>query len=193
MGWNTPAFPVLHHLLEFAQIHVHWISDAIQPSHPLLLLPSIFPSTRVFSNEEPLCIRLPKDWSFSFSVSPSHDWKILPKGWFPSGWYDHRLFIYLLAHMLSHTHMWSHLCVRPCRLKLEGTQFSLRDLTSWVSWRTDTYKCVCVCVCVCVCACVRAHTHTELKFVFLLFKIPHSSNSNDWTRTKEQMHTNTQV
>ena len=40
--------------------------------HPLLLLPSIFPSIRVFSNESTLCIRWPKYWSFSFSVSPSN-------------------------------------------------------------------------------------------------------------------------
>ena len=35
MDWSTPGFPVFHHLLEFAQTHVHWVSDAIQPSHPL--------------------------------------------------------------------------------------------------------------------------------------------------------------
>ena len=48
--------------------------DAIQPSHlccPVLLLPSVFPSIRVFSNELALCIRWPKYWSFSFSISPS--------------------------------------------------------------------------------------------------------------------------
>ena len=48
---NMPGFPVFHYLLEFAQIHVHWVSDAIQPSHPLpplLLLPLIFPSIRIF-------------------------------------------------------------------------------------------------------------------------------------------------
>ena len=71
------------------------------------------------------------------------------QGWFPSGRYGHRLFIYLSAHMLSHTHMCSHLHVRPCRLKLEGTQFSSRGLISHVSWRTDTYKRA------------RAHTHTH--------------------------------
>ena len=51
---STPGFPVLHYLPEFAQTHVHWVSDAIQLAHPLpphLLLPSIFPSIRVFSNE----------------------------------------------------------------------------------------------------------------------------------------------
>ena len=41
--------------------------------HPLLLLPSIFPSIRVFSNESVLCIRWPKDWSFSFNISPSSE------------------------------------------------------------------------------------------------------------------------
>ena len=53
---------VLYYLLEFAQTHVHWVSDAIQPSHlllPLLLLSSIFCSIRVFSNESTLCIRWP--------------------------------------------------------------------------------------------------------------------------------------
>ena len=49
---STPGFPVFHYLLEFAQTHVHWVSDALQPSHPLLpllLLLSTFPSIRVFS------------------------------------------------------------------------------------------------------------------------------------------------
>ena len=41
--------------------------------HPLLLLPSIFPSIRVFSNESALCIRWPKDWNFSFNISPSNE------------------------------------------------------------------------------------------------------------------------
>ena len=79
MDCSTPGLPVLHHLLEFAQIHVHWVSDAIQPSylilcHPLLLLPSIFPSIRVFSNESVLRIRWPKYWNFSFSISPSNEY-----------------------------------------------------------------------------------------------------------------------
>ena len=72
MDCSMSGFPVLHHLLEFAQTHVHQVGDAIQPSHlchPLLLLPSVFPSIRVFSNESSLRIRWPKYWSFSFSVS----------------------------------------------------------------------------------------------------------------------------
>ena len=57
----------LHYRSEVAQIQIHWVSDAFQPSHPLLpllFLPSIVPSIRVFSNEA-LHIRWPKYWSFS--------------------------------------------------------------------------------------------------------------------------------
>ena len=57
--------------------HVHWVSDAIQLSHPLLspfLLPSIFRSIRVFTNESVLHIRWPKYWSFSLSISPSNEY-----------------------------------------------------------------------------------------------------------------------
>ena len=54
----------------------HWVGDAIQPSHPLLLPPSIFPSIMVFSNESALCIRWPKYWSFSFNISPSDDFEL---------------------------------------------------------------------------------------------------------------------
>ena len=73
---SISGFPVLHHIPELAQTHVHWISDAIQPSCPLsslLLLTSIFPSIRVFSSESVLRIRWPEYWSFSFSLSPSSE------------------------------------------------------------------------------------------------------------------------
>ena len=77
---STPGFPVHHQLPELAQTHVHWISDAIQPSYPLL---SPSPPTfnlsriRVFSNESVLHIRWPKYWSFSFSISPSNEYSAL--------------------------------------------------------------------------------------------------------------------
>ena len=73
---STPGLPVHHQLPESTQTHVHRVDDAIQPSHPLsplLLLPSIFPSVRVFSNESALCISWPKYWSFSFNISPSNE------------------------------------------------------------------------------------------------------------------------
>ena len=68
--------PVHHQLLEFTQTHIHRVSDAIQPSHPLSSpspLPPIPPSIRVFSNELTLCMRWPKYWSFSFNISPSSE------------------------------------------------------------------------------------------------------------------------
>ena len=76
MDCSMPGFPVLHHLLELAQTHIHWVSDAIQPSHPLSSpSPSALnlPSIRAFSNEPVLLIRWPKYWSFSFSISPSNE------------------------------------------------------------------------------------------------------------------------
>ena len=77
MDSSMPGFPVYHQLLELTQLHVHRVNDAIQPSHPwypLPLLPSIFPSTRVFCNESLFHIRWPKYWSFSFSISPSNEY-----------------------------------------------------------------------------------------------------------------------
>ena len=72
MDCSTPGFPVHHQLPELAQTHDHRFSDAIQPSRPLLLLPSILPSIRVFSSESLLCIRWSKYWSFSISPSNEH-------------------------------------------------------------------------------------------------------------------------
>ena len=85
MNHSTPGFPVHHQFLEFTQTHVHWVGDAIQPSRlcrPLLLLPSIFPSIRVFSNESALPI---SGQSIGVSASTS----VLPmniQDWSPLGW-----------------------------------------------------------------------------------------------------------
>ena len=68
MDCSMPRCPVFHRLPELAQTHVHLIL-----CHPLLLLPSIIPSIRVFSNVSVLCIRWPKYWSFSISISPSNE------------------------------------------------------------------------------------------------------------------------
>ena len=98
MDCSTPGFPVLHHLLELAQTHVHWVGDAIQPSHPLSSpsLPAFnlfqnqgkffFFFFRVFSNESALCIRWPKYWHFSVSISPSNEYSGLIS--FIIDWFD---------------------------------------------------------------------------------------------------------
>ena len=76
MNRSTPGLPVHHHLLEFTQTHIHRVSDP--SSHlilgrPLLFLPPIPPSIRLFSNESTLRMRWPKYWSFSFSIIPSKE------------------------------------------------------------------------------------------------------------------------
>ena len=76
-GLQHTRFPVHHQLPELAQTHIHWVSDAIQPSHPLSS-----PSSPAFNlsqhqgffNESVLHIRWPKYWSFSFSISPSNEY-----------------------------------------------------------------------------------------------------------------------
>ena len=86
---STPGFPFHHQLPELIQTHVHWVGDAIQPSHPLSF-PSPYtfnlPSIRVFSNESVLHIRWPKYWSFNFSISPSNEYSGLIS--FRIDWFD---------------------------------------------------------------------------------------------------------
>ena len=76
MNCSTPGLPVHHQLPEFTQTHVCRVGDAIQPSHPLSSPspPAPNPSQhQSLLNESTLCIRWPKYWSFSFSISPSKE------------------------------------------------------------------------------------------------------------------------
>ena len=75
MNRSTPGLPVHHQLPEFTQTHVHPVmpSSLLILCHPLLLLPPIPPSIRVFSNESTLRVRWPKCWSFSLSIIPSKE------------------------------------------------------------------------------------------------------------------------
>ena len=75
MEYNTSGSSVLHYLLESAQIHLHWGSEASHPLPSPCPFASVLPSIRVFSSESTLCIRWPKYWSFSFSINI--------QGWFP--------------------------------------------------------------------------------------------------------------
>ena len=105
MDCSTPGLPVHHQLLEFTQTLMS--IESVMPSNqfilcrPLFLLPSIFPSIRVFSNESVLHIRWPKYWSFSFGISPSNEYSALIS--FRLDWLD------LLAEMvlaLSSKNFW---------------------------------------------------------------------------------------
>ena len=102
MDCSMPGLPVHHQLPEFTQTHVHRVGDAIQPSHPLssLLLLSIFPSIRVFSNKLVLRIRWTKYWSFSFSISPSNECSGLIS--FRIDWFDLLVVQGTLKSLLQH-------------------------------------------------------------------------------------------
>ena len=103
MDCSTPGFPVIHHLPELAQTHVHWVTDTIQPSYPLS--PSspyalIIPSIKVFSNDLALHIRWPKHQSFSFSISPSNEYSGLI--FFRIDWFDLLAIQGILKSLLQH-------------------------------------------------------------------------------------------
>ena len=89
MDCSTPGFPLHGQLLELAKF---MSIKSVTPSNhlilcrPLLLLPSIFPSIRVFSSESVLLVRWPEDWSFSFSISPSNEYLGLIS--FRFDWFD---------------------------------------------------------------------------------------------------------
>ena len=84
---QTPlSFTISQSLLKFMSIELVTLSNHLILCHPFLLLPSILPSIRVFSNESALCIRWPKDWGFSFSISPSNEYSGL--NYFRMDWLD---------------------------------------------------------------------------------------------------------
>ena len=127
MNRSTPGLPVHHQLLKFTQTHDHWVSDAIQPFHPL---PSssppafrVFPNIRVFSNESILRIRWPKYWSFSFSISSSNSGLIS----FSINWFDLRA-VQDYQRAFSNTTVQKH--------QFFGTQLSLWSNSHVHTWPT---------------------------------------------------------
>ena len=105
MNCSTPGFPVHHQLwslIKLMPIESAMPFNHLILCHPLLLLPSIFPSIRVFFNEA-VHIRWPKDWSFSFSISPSNEYSGLISFWMD--WFDllavQRTLMSLLQHHSS--------------------------------------------------------------------------------------------
>ena len=104
MDYSTLGLPVHHQLLEFTQTHVHWVTDAIQPSHPLL---SPSPPTFNLSQHQGLFqwvsffrIRWPKYWSFSFNISPSNEYSELIS--FKIDWLDLLAVQGTLKNLLQH-------------------------------------------------------------------------------------------
>ena len=109
MNCSTPGFPVLHHLLEFAQlmsIELVIPSNCLILCHPLCLLLSLFPSVRFFSNESAVCSRWPKYWNFSFSISPFNEYSGLIS--IRIDWFDHLAVQGILKILFSSTTVQRH-------------------------------------------------------------------------------------
>ena len=107
MSCTTPGLPVHHQLPELVQTHIHWVGDAIQPSHPLSSPPPPafnLSQHQVFPNESVLWIRWPKYWSFSFSISPSSDYSALVS--FRIDWFH--LAVQGTLKRFSSTTVWKH-------------------------------------------------------------------------------------
>ena len=120
MDSSTPDFPVHHQFWEPAQTHVHQVADAIHSSHSWSspsFLPSIFPSIKVFSNELVLHITWPKDWSFSFIISPSNEYSGLIS--FRMNWFD------ILAAQGTRKSLLQHHSSKASILQFFGAQLSL--------------------------------------------------------------------
>ena len=103
MDCSMPGFPVLDYLPSLLRLMTF---ESMMPSNhlilcwPLLLLPSMFPSVRIFFNVLALCIRWPKYWSFSFSISPSNEYSGLIS--FRIDWFDILLVQEILKNFLQH-------------------------------------------------------------------------------------------
>ena len=126
MNCSTPGLPVHHQLPKFTQTQVHWVSDAIQHlilCRPLLFLPPIPASIRVFSSESALLTRWPKYWSFSFSISPSNEYSCLIS--FRMDWFDF-LAVQGLSRVFSNTTVQKH--------QFFGTQLSSKPNSHIHSW-----------------------------------------------------------
>ena len=100
-----------------------WCHPTISSCRPLLLPPAIFPSIRVFSNESVLCNRLPKHWSFSFSISPSNEYSGLTS--FRIDWFD-PLTVKGLSRVFSNTTVQNH--------QFFGTPLSLWSNSHYHTW-----------------------------------------------------------
>ena len=98
--WASLSFTLPWSLLKFMSIELAMSSNHLILCHPLLLLPSIIPSIRVFSNELALCIRWPKYWSFSCSISPSSEYSGLLS--FRTDWFDLLAVQQTLKSLLQH-------------------------------------------------------------------------------------------
>ena len=150
---QMPGFLVLHYLSQFAQTPVHWVSDAIQLSHlllTLLLMPSIFPRIRVFSNESALHTKWPKYWRFSFSISLSNEYSVLIS--FRIDWFDLLAVQGTLKNLQHHSSKASNLwCSAFFMIQLSHPHMTVVKSIALTIW-TFVSRCLCFLIC-----CIMRH------------------------------------
>ena len=140
---------VLHYLPEFAQTHVHWVNDAIQPSHPLLptSLPALnLTSIRIFFNESAFHISWPKYWSFSFSTSLSNEYSGLI--FYRIDWFD-LLAVHGTLKSLLQQHSSKTLILWCSAFFIDELSYPLCDY-----WKKHSFYCVDISKC---CLCFLIH------------------------------------
>ena len=149
MDCSTPGFPVHHQLPELTQTHVHRVG---MPSNHLilcrpLLLPSIFPIIRLFSNESVLHIRWPKYWSFSLSISPSNEHSRLIS--FRIDWFDLLAVQRTLKNFLQHHSSTASIlrCWAFFILQLSDPYMSTGKTIALTRWTLWTKSCLCFLIC----------------------------------------------
>ena len=130
--WTAPhqaslSFAISQGLLKLMSIESIMPSNPLILCHPLFLLPSIFPSIRVFSNEFVLCIRWPKYWSFSFSISPSNEFSRLIS--FRIDWFD------LLAVQGTLKSLFQHYSSKASILQCSAFRVQLSHLRKDKEWK----------------------------------------------------------
>ena len=130
MGCSPPGSSILHYLLEFFKLMS--IKSVMLSNHlilccPLFLLPSVFPSIRVFSSELALHLKWPKFWSFSFSISPSNEYSGLIFSW--TDWYDLLALQSTLNSLIQHQNSKASVHIKYDHW--ENHKFNYTDLCQW--------------------------------------------------------------
>ena len=146
MDCSMPGLAVDHQLQEFTQTHVHWVNDAIQPSHPLLS-----PSPPTFNlsehqdilNESVLCIRWPKYWTFIFSISPSNECSGLIS--FRTDWLDLLIVQGTLKSLLQHHGSKASILHHPAFFKvwLPHPYTTIGKTIALATWTLLAKQCLC--------------------------------------------------
>ena len=149
MGCSMPGFYVHHQLPELGKTHVHQVGDAMQPSHPLLsaFTPDFnLPQHQCFSNESVLCIRWPKYWSFSFSISPSNEYSGLI--FFRMDWLDLLAVQGTLKSLLQHHSSKDSILCHSAFLTLQLSHpYDYWKNQSWLDGHLLAKQCLCFLTC----------------------------------------------